>query len=34
MITVDSAGRVFYNIEGQFTRRELLSELGSKYKID
>ena len=34
MITVDSAGRVFYNIEGQFTRRELLSELGSKYKIE
>lgn len=34
MITVDSAGRVFYNIEGQFTRRELLASLGSKYKVE
>jgi biopolymer transport protein ExbD len=33
MITVDSAGRVFYNIEGQSVRRDLLSRLGRKYNI-
>jgi biopolymer transport protein ExbD len=33
MLTVDSAGRVFYNIEGQSVRRELITRLASKYKI-
>ena len=33
MITVDSIGRVFYNIEGQETRRNLLAALGKKYKV-
>lgn len=33
LITIDSIGRVFYNIEGQATRRELLSALGTKYKV-
>lgn len=33
MITVDSIGRVFYNMEGQETRKGLLIALGSKYKI-
>src|ERR1041384_5186373 len=33
MLTVDSAGRVFYNIEGQSVRHELLTRLASKYKI-
>ncbi|SRR5258705_6769792 len=33
MITIDSIGRVFYNIEGQETRKELLDRLGSKYNI-
>jgi biopolymer transport protein ExbD len=33
MITVDSVGRVFYNIEGQETRRNLLSALGRKYNV-
>ena len=33
MITVDSIGRVFYNIEGQDTRRGLLASLGKKYNV-
>lgn len=33
MITIDSIGRVFYNIEGQETRKNLLLELGKKYNI-
>src|SRR4249919_1222416 len=33
MLTVDSAGRVFYNIEGQSVRRELITRLASKYNI-
>lgn len=33
MITIDSIGRVFYNIDGQETRKNLLSELGKKYNI-
>jgi biopolymer transport protein ExbD len=33
MITVDSAGRVFYNIEGQTVRRDLITRLGKKYNI-
>ncbi len=32
-ITVDSAGRVFFNLDGQNPRRELLRQLGDKYKI-
>jgi len=34
MLTVDSAGRVFYNIEGQSVRRDLITHLASKYKIE
>ncbi len=34
LITVDSAGRVFFNIEGQSVRRELITKLGDKYNID
>jgi len=33
MITVDSIGRVFYNLEGQETRKNLLSALGRKYNV-
>lgn len=33
MITIDSLGRVFYNIEGQETRKGLLAALGKKYNI-
>jgi biopolymer transport protein ExbD len=33
MITVDSIGRVFYNIEGQETRKGLLTALGKKYNV-
>jgi biopolymer transport protein ExbD len=33
MLTIDSAGRVFFNIEGQDTRKALLTDLGNKYKI-
>ena len=33
LITVDSAGRVFYNLEGQSVRRELLNKLGNKYNV-
>jgi hypothetical protein len=33
MLTVDSAGRVFYNLEGQSVRRELITRLCAKYKI-
>jgi biopolymer transport protein ExbD len=33
MVTIDSLGRVFYNIEGQKTRKDLLDAIGNKYKI-
>ena len=33
MVTVDSAGRVFYNIEGQDTRKSLLAAMGKKYNV-
>lgn len=33
MITIDSIGRVFYNIEGQETRKSLLTALGRKYNV-
>lgn len=33
LITVDSIGRVFFNLEGQETRKALLDRLGSKYNI-
>lgn len=33
MITVDSAGRVFFNIDGQGVRRDLLTKLGRKYNV-
>lgn len=34
MITIDSIGRVFFNMEGQETRKGLLDRLGSKYGIE
>lgn len=34
LITVDSAGRVFFNIDGQSVRQNLLTSLGSQYKIE
>ncbi len=33
-ITVDSAGRTFFNIDGQNVRRSLLTRIGEKYKIE
>jgi len=33
-VTVDSAGRVFFNIDGQSVRRSLLTRIGGKYKIE
>lgn len=33
MVTVDSAGRVFYNIEGQEVRKNVLARMGEKYEI-
>jgi biopolymer transport protein ExbD len=33
MVTIDSLGRVFYNIEGQQTRKDLLEAIGNKYKF-
>jgi biopolymer transport protein ExbD len=32
-VTVDSAGRVFFNIDGQNVRRNLITRIGEKYKI-
>ena len=32
-ITLDTAGRVFYNIDGAEVRRNTLLEMGKKYKI-
>ncbi|HVA99057.1 MAG TPA: biopolymer transporter ExbD [Bacteroidia bacterium] len=32
-VTVDSAGRVFYDIDGQQVRKNLLQKMGVKYKI-
>ena len=33
LVTIDSLGRVFYNIEGQQTRKDLLTALGKKYHV-
>ena len=33
MVTIDSLGRVFYNIEGQQTRKDLLDAIGRKYNL-
>ncbi len=33
-VTVDSAGRVFFNIDGQSVRRNLLTRIGQKYKVE
>ncbi|HLG33849.1 MAG TPA: biopolymer transporter ExbD [Bacteroidia bacterium] len=33
MVTIDSLGRVFYNIEGQQTRKDLLNAFGQKHKL-
>jgi len=32
-ITVDKAGRVFYGVEGQHTKRELIDKMAAKYNI-
>ncbi|MEO6883484.1 MAG: biopolymer transporter ExbD [Bacteroidia bacterium] len=32
-VTVDSAGRVFYDIDGQDVRKNLLQKMGDKYKV-
>jgi len=32
-ITVDKAGRVFYGVEGQHTKRELIDKMATKYNI-
>jgi biopolymer transport protein ExbD len=33
LVTVDTAGRAFFAIDGQEVRRNLLAEMGTKYKI-
>jgi hypothetical protein len=33
MVTIDSIGRVFFNIDGQSVRQSLLGSLGSQYNI-
>ena len=33
LVTIDSSGRVFYNIDGQSVRESLLGSLGDQYKI-
>ena len=33
MVTIDSAGRVFYNIDGQDVRRNTITHIGGKYHI-
>lgn len=33
MVTIDSLGRVFYNIEGQQTRKDLLAAIGNRNNI-
>lgn len=33
LVTVDKTGRVFYSIDGQFTREDLIKRMGEKYKI-
>jgi biopolymer transport protein ExbD len=32
-ITVDKAGRVFYGVEGQHTKREIIDKMAAKYNI-
>ena len=32
-VTIDSAGRVFFNIEGQNVRRNLMTRISEKYKF-
>src|SRR6185369_10131300 len=34
MITVDEAGRVFYNVEGQQIRTTILNKMAERYKIE
>lgn len=33
LITIDKDGRVFFGIDGQFTRAELIKKIGEKYQI-
>src|SRR6185436_14390413 len=34
LVTIDTAGRVFYNIDGQEVRKKLLMKMAEKYKLD
>lgn len=33
MVTVDSAGRVFFNLEGKEIRKQMLEQMGAKYGV-
>lgn len=33
MVTVDSAGRVFFNLEGKEIRKQMLEQMGAKYNV-
>ena len=33
LVTIDSAGRVFFNLEGKELRKSMLTEMGSKYGV-
>jgi biopolymer transport protein ExbD len=34
MVTVDSAGRVFFNLEGKEIRKQMLEQMGGKYGVE
>lgn len=34
MVTIDSAGRVFFNLEGKEIRKQMLEQMGSKYGVE
>lgn len=33
LVTIDSAGRVFFNLEGKEVRKSMLQQMGDKYKV-
>lgn len=33
LVTIDSAGRVFFNLEGKEVRKTMLQQMGDKYKV-
>jgi biopolymer transport protein ExbD len=33
LVTIDKNGRVFYSIDGQYTREKLIAKMGEKYNI-